>query len=161
MALAKEDYLYTLRDLYMKEIMCYSIVREAVEKRFKFHESGRFIHLEKSCAWKEALVNVEKDLNIEGQILFAIYLNMTRDSYRVSTVPVEPGSFDFRMGLSKEWRGKMKDELRATSGIPDMVFCHHSGFIGGAEGLENSIKMAEISLKEGLEEKAKQAENKE
>jgi uncharacterized UPF0160 family protein len=151
MKLAKEDYLYVLRDVYMREIMCKSIVKEYVEKRFSFHPSGKIVHLERNCAWKEALFKVEKELKIENEIRFVIYKNITGDSYRVSTVPVEPGSFQFRLGLKEEWRGKSMDELRKSSGIEDMVFCHHSGFIGGAVSLENSLKMAEISLKKESE----------
>jgi uncharacterized UPF0160 family protein len=154
MALAKEEYLYTLRDVYMRLIMCYAIVKDVVEKRTDFHASGRIIHFEKHCAWKEALFKVEKNLKIEGQVIFAIYKNISGESYRVSTVPVEPGSFNFRLGLSEEWRGKSMKELQETSGIEDMVFCHHSGFIGGAVSLESAIKMAEISLKK-LEETEK------
>ena len=158
MGLAKEEYLYTLRDVYMKEIMCKAIVKTYVEKRLSFHPSGKIVHLETSCAWKEALVKVEKELNITGEILFVIYKNITGDSYRVSTVPVEPGSFEFRLGLNEEWRGKSMDELRTTSGIDDMVFCHHSGFIGGAVSLENALKMAVISMKKGNTESASKQE---
>ena len=32
------------------------------------------------------------------------------------------------------------------SGIKDIVFCHRSGFLGGAETLNSAIKMAQISI---------------
>jgi uncharacterized UPF0160 family protein len=151
MALAKEDYLYILRDVYMREVMCKSIVKEFVQKRKSFHPSGKIIHLEKNCAWKEALIKVEKEMEIEGEILFAIYKNITGDSYRVSTIPLEPGSFEFRLGLNEEWRGQSMEQLRKTSGIEDMVFCHHSGFIGGAVSLESALKMAVTSMEKKKE----------
>jgi uncharacterized UPF0160 family protein len=36
--------------------------------------------------------------------------------------------------------------LKEVSGIHDIVFCHTSGFIGGAKSLDNAVLMAELSL---------------
>ena len=130
----------------MRQVICKDIVQTYVEKRNEIHKSGKIVYLERSCAWKEALMKVEKELKISGEILFVIFKNMSGESFRISTVPVEPGSFEFRKGLNPEWRGKMMAELQATSGISDMVFCHHSGFIGGAISFESALKMAEISI---------------
>lgn len=146
MDLAKEEYLFTLRDVYMREVMCKVIVRDGLANRANVHESGKIVFLEKNCMWKGALIQLEKEMDIEGQILFVIYKDKSSQGFRVSTVPVEPGSFEFRLGLNEEWRGKNKQLLRQESGIPDMVFCHHSGFIGGADSYESALKMAEISM---------------
>ena len=42
------------------------------------------------------------------------------------------GKFGDWKGLKKEWRGLGTEELIKVSGIDDIIFCHHSGFIGGA-----------------------------
>lgn len=146
MQIAKEEFLHRLRSEYMREIMCETIVTEFINKRHSIDPSGRIVVLERHCAWKEALIKAEEKLGIKGEIYFVLYKNTTGESYRVSTVPVEPGSFEFRKGLLPAWRGKMQDELRKTTDIKDMVFCHHSGFIGGAVSLESAIKMAKISM---------------
>lgn len=158
MALAKEDFLFTLRDLYMREVMCKAIVRQSMAQRDSVHASGRIVRLDRSCAWKSALIQIEKEMEIEGQILFVIYKDSSKQGYRVSTVPVELGSFEFRLGLSEDWRGKNQDVLRAESGIADMVFCHHSGFIGGAESYESALKMAEISMQKAAPKPDKKEE---
>jgi uncharacterized UPF0160 family protein len=56
--------------------------------------------------------------------------------------------FDSRAPLSEPWRGLRTDDIAKISGMADVVFVHHSGFIGGALTMETCIKMAEISLEE-------------
>ena len=52
-----------------------------------------------------------------------------------------------RIGLKEEWRGiKDMKELVAASGIPDIVFVHNSGFIGGAKSYESTLRMAVESI---------------
>jgi uncharacterized UPF0160 family protein len=48
--------------------------------------------------------------------------------------------------LLKEWRGLSQEELKTISGIQDIVFCHHGGFIGGAKSFESTLEMARRSL---------------
>lgn len=146
MAVAKEDFLFTLRSIYMREVLCRDIVRESLAKRKNVHPSGRIVLLDRSCAWKEALIKEEKIMGIQGEVLFVLFRSSDKEGFRVSTVPVEPRSFDFRLGLCAEWRGKGTEQLRAESGIADMVFCHHSGFIGGALSFESALKMAVLSM---------------
>jgi len=59
------------------------------------------------------------------------------------------GSFDLRIGLKEAWRGiKDMNELITVSGIPDIVFVHNSGFIGGAKSYESTLKMAIESIED-------------
>lgn len=39
-------------------------------------------------------------------------------------------------------------ELITVSGIPDIVFVHNSGFIGGAKSYESTLKMAVESIED-------------
>lgn len=48
--------------------------------------------------------------------------------------------------LRSDWRGIAINELREKSGLPDAVFCHVNGFIGGARSYESAYKMAALSL---------------
>lgn len=68
--------------------------------------------------------------------------------WRIITVPPQPGSFEMRVPLKKEWRGLRETELKTVSGFTDIDFVHNSGFIGGAWSLETVIKMAEESLEQ-------------
>lgn len=70
-----------------------------------------------------------------------------KKAWRVQGIPENWGSFDLRIGLKEEWRGiKDMPELIAASGIPDIVFVHNSGFIGGAKSYESTLKMAVESI---------------
>lgn len=64
-------------------------------------------------------------------------------------IPENWGSFDLRIGLKEAWRGiKDMKELITISGIPDIVFVHNSGFIGGAKSYESTLKMALESIED-------------
>jgi len=53
-----------------------------------------------------------------------------------------------RVPLCKAWRGLRGQELQEISGLKDIDFVHHSGFIGGAWSLETCVLMAKQSLEE-------------
>ena len=58
------------------------------------------------------------------------------------------GSFEFRVGLCKAWRGLRSAELCEATGLTDAEFVHRAGFIGGAWSKESAINMALKSLEE-------------
>ena len=62
------------------------------------------------------------------------------------TVPPKDGSFDMRVPLKAEWRGKRDSELAEASGFADATFVHMTGFTGGAKSKESAVKMAELSI---------------
>jgi uncharacterized UPF0160 family protein len=55
-------------------------------------------------------------------------------------------SFDNRLSLPKQWRGLRDDELSTISGIPNCIFVHASGFIGGNTTYDGALAMARRSL---------------
>lgn len=56
------------------------------------------------------------------------------------------GSFDFRLGLPKEWRSLRAGDLDDATGIEGCVFVHASGFIGGHATKEGALEMAKKAL---------------
>lgn len=122
-----------------------NIVVEAVKKRMEVDPSGKIIVLSQFCPWKEHLYNVESDEDIENTIEFVIFVDSS-GSWRVSTVPVTSTSFKFRKGLPEELRGLRDEELSEKSGVPDCIFIHAAGFIGGAKSKESALKLAKMSL---------------
>jgi len=146
MKIAQEEYLAQVISTFMSLYASRPIVNEAIEKRLEHHSSGKVIVLSKSCFWKEALFTYEKENDMEGHFIFVIYKDSSSGSYRCQAVPKVAGTFENRGGLKEEWRGKTEEEVAQLSGLPDAVFCHHSGFIGGAKSLESTLKMADMSL---------------
>ena len=144
---AESEFLDQLKFIAKVFLPAYSMVKDAVNKRFEVHPSGKILYFDFGFPWKSHLVQIEEELNIKEQIVFAIVKNGESD-YRISTIPINQGSFKFRKGIVQEWRGLELERLAEISGIEDIVFVHNSGFIGGAKSKESVFKIAEISLKE-------------
>lgn len=146
MAIAKEEFLFSLKSVYFSSYHAMPAVKKAVLGATETHPSGRVIFFGAPISWKDALFKVEKELKLEGHILFVLYPDNESGTYRVQAVGQSSGSFTLRQPLKAEWRGIRDEELAAVSGIADIIFCHQSGFIGGAKTLASALKMAELSI---------------
>ncbi|RZC33531.1 UPF0160 protein [Asbolus verrucosus] len=125
------------------------IVRSAMENRKKFHESGEIVLLEERCPWKDHLQALEEEMGIKDEIKFIIYHDKA-NSWRVQGIPTQPDSFVCRVFLHKDWRGVRDDKLSDIASIPECIFCHATGFIGGNKTKEGALQMALKSLKASL-----------
>ncbi|GAC18251.1 MYG1 family protein [Paraglaciecola arctica] len=112
-----------------------SIVAKAIENA----QDPRVIVLEKYIPWKRTVHA------LSDKALYMIYPSQT-GQWRIQTVPVEPGSFEDRKPLPKEWAGLSDKDLQEVTGIDDAMFCHNGLFIAGAESFESTMKMATIAL---------------
>lgn len=146
MALAKEEFLVEIRYIFCDMFIGIPIVRKAFEQRFEVHSSGRILFLDRSCSWKSALFRIEDELKISGQILFILFKEKGDGSYRVQSVPKLPNSFELRKSLRDDFKGLRDAELSKVSGVSNCIFCHISGFIGGAKNYEESLQLAVLSL---------------
>ncbi len=111
------------------------IVAEAIDNA----EDPRVIVLEKYIPWKRTVHALSE------KALYMIYPSPS-GQWRIQTVPVEPGSFEDRKPLPKQWAGLSDDALKEVTGIDDAMFCHNGLFIAGAESFESTMKMASIAL---------------
>lgn len=133
-------------DFYGKSfVISKDIVQKGFDTRFDVDESGLIIKLDKFCPWKDQIYNLEKENNCQGQIKFVLFKDSS-DKWRISTVPIASGSFEFRLGIKEEWRGIRDQQLNELIGINDAIFVHAAGFIGGAQSFESVLKMAQTSL---------------
>ncbi|DBB18394.1 hypothetical protein WJX82_003401 [Trebouxia sp. C0006] len=124
-----------------------ALVQEALEGRHKVDPSGQIIKLPVAgCPWKEHLAQLEEEQKLGDAIKFCLYEDTRAHTWRVQTVPVEPGSFQSRKALPKAWMGLRDKELDAESGISGCVFVHASGFIGGNKTYEGTLEMAKQGL---------------
>ncbi len=115
--------------------------KEIVAKAIDKAEDPRVIVLEKYTPWKRTVHALSEEA------LYMIYPSQT-GQWRIHTVPVEPGSFEDRKSLPKQWAGLSDKELKEATGIDDAMFCHNGLFIAGAESFESTMQMASIALKE-------------
>ena len=80
---------------------------------------------------QDHLFELETARGSAPRALYVLFAD-TKGDWRVAAVPESPDSFASRKALPAPWRGLRDAELAALSGVPDAVFCHASGFIGGA-----------------------------
>ena len=86
-----------------------------------------------------------KEINKAAEILFAIYPSI-RGGYIWQCVTKEAGSYEVRKSVPREWWGATSYELSLMTGAETARFCHPSGFIGGAETFEDTLKMVKIAM---------------
>ncbi|KAM3138219.1 hypothetical protein pb186bvf_009682 [Paramecium bursaria] len=140
------EFLEWLKSMYINWYPARKYIEIAVKDRFSVIPTGEIIVLKQFCPWKSHLYDLEKELNIQGQIKFVLFSDKSQD-WRIQDAGFDNEGFDLRRGLKSEWRG-IKDipKLIEVSGITDIVFVHASGFIGGAQSYESALKMAIQSL---------------
>ena len=114
-----------------------AIVAKAIDNA----EDPRVIVLEKYTPWKRTVHALSE------AALYVVYPSQT-GQWRIQTVPVEPGSFEDRKSLPKQWAGLSDHALKEVTGIDDAMFCHNGLFIAGAESFESTMKMASMALQE-------------
>jgi len=112
-----------------------TIVAKAIENA----QDSRVIVLEKYTPWKRTVHA------LSAKALYMIYPSQS-GQWRIQTVPVEPGSFEDRKPLPKEWAGLSDKALQDVTGIDDAMFCHNGLFIAGAASFESTMKMASIAI---------------
>jgi len=105
----------------------------------------RIIVLDRKLPWEKAVY----EGGLEA-VLFIIYPNEDQTAWYCRTVPPEPGSFGQRLSLPEGWRGLQDEAFSKAAGIPDGVFCHPGGFIGGARSLASTVRLAEQAIAAGL-----------
>ena len=115
--------------------------KDIVAKAIDNAEDPRLIVLEKYTPWKKTVHALSSD----G--LYMIYPSQS-DQWIIQTVPVEPGSFEDRKPLPKEWAGLSDDAFKEVIGIADATFCHNGLFIAGAGSFDSIMKMASLALQE-------------
>lgn len=68
------------------------VVKNAILTRKQTHISGEIIELKDRCPWKEHLFEIEKELDIDGEVKFVVFHDAA-DSWRVQGIPIQPDSF--------------------------------------------------------------------
>ncbi|KAI7858952.1 metal-dependent protein hydrolase [Circinella umbellata] len=126
-----------------------SLVVDALEKRDQVNASGRVIALERSCPWKEHLMDLEKERGLEGDknILYVLYPESSPEgNWRIQCVPTRPQGFENRKSLPESWRGYRDQELSEISKVDGCIFVHAGGFIGGNKSRHGAYEMARLAL---------------
>ncbi|CAO3656258.1 unnamed protein product [Mucor fragilis] len=74
-----------------------SLVVDALDKASEVHPSGRVIALERSCPWKEHLLDLEKERGLveDKSVLYVLYPESSPEgNWRIQCVPLRPEGFE-------------------------------------------------------------------
>ncbi|MGB1293614.1 MAG: MYG1 family protein [Pseudoalteromonas sp.] len=113
--------------------------KKIVAKAITDADDPRVIILKQYTPWKKTVHS------LSDQALYMIYPSHS-GKWIIQTVPVEPGSFEDRKPLPKEWAGLSGEELQTVTGIEDANFCHNGLFIAGADSFTSVMNMASLAL---------------
>jgi len=119
--------------------------REIVQKSMHSRPEADILVLNQACPWASHLFEIEEELGIRGQVKYVLFADQQKQ-WRVQSVPLDEVSFENRAPLPEPWRGKRDNDLSVLTGIPDCVFVHHNGFIGGNKTFEGTLKMAKLAI---------------
>ncbi|KAL7309505.1 hypothetical protein PS15m_010375 [Mucor circinelloides] len=126
-----------------------SLVVDALDKATDVHPSGRVIALDRSCPWKEHLLDLEKERGLvnDKSVLYVLYPESSPEgNWRIQCVPLRPEGFENRKSLPEAWRGFRDDELSRISGVDGCIFTHAGGFIGGNKSRHGAYEMARLAI---------------
>lgn len=114
------------------------IVEEAIEK-----SEGGVMVLNRFAPWQEFIFSSENPKAKE--ILFVVFPS-NRGGFNWQGVPECPGSFNVKKATPKKWWGLSVSDLQNVTGVATATFCHNNGFLGAADTLEDTIKMARLAV---------------
>lgn len=108
------------------------IVKEALA-----NQTNGIITLSIGVPWKAIL--------IPAPVYFVIYPS-TRGGFNAQAIPKSIESNESKIYFPEAWRGQT-DSLAEISGIPDMTFCHSSGYLVATKSIEAAVKACETAIK--------------
>lgn len=145
-ALTGKEFMDAVRYYATSWLPARALVLADLQARMSTDPSRAIVRLTSYCPWKEHLHQLEAEIGATGEVKYVIYEDEREKKWRVQAVGVAPGSFESRKPLPTAWRGLRDAELSEVAGIPECVFVHASGFIGGNATLEGALEMARRSL---------------
>lgn len=139
-------------DNFLKNAVSDVKAKDIVEQAIEESEAG-IMAFETYVPWLKYIYNSRNPK--ADEILFVVFPS-TRGGWMWQAVN-EKGSREFRKAVPAEWRGlgNEKDEaqrresreaLWLMTGAHTATFCHQTGFCGGAETIEDAIKMARVAI---------------
>ncbi|VDN08254.1 unnamed protein product [Thelazia callipaeda] len=123
-------------------------VVNAINSRFDVDKSGQIIYLKNgNVPWKSHFFSIEKELKLGDRgITYVIFADScSSTNFKVQAIPVSKIPYS-RVPLPDEWLGLRDVLLSEKAKIPNCIFVHSTGFIGGNTTFEGAVQMAKKSL---------------
>ena len=117
-----------------------------IEKVLAVYDGGKLLIMQERLPWTQAvLCHADRFKNC----VLAVYPDRNL-RWRVQSLPVSKAlRFSNRCSAPALWRGLEGTKLSQVSGVQNCSFVHRSGFTGGAETYDDTMKMAKAWLERG------------
>ena len=122
-----------------KNMTQYHIDRMVIRDACEAQKNKQIIELPYRLFWQSSIAE------FAPQALFVIFPE--KHQWRISAVPVSPGSFVSKCPILEAYRGIPKPKLRKMSGL-ELNFVHASGFTGAADTRTDVLELAVRSIAE-------------
>lgn len=122
------------------------ISKQKAEKKVEEEISkcdGQILVLKEFMPFKDFILESKNPL---ARTLKFVIFPSQRGGYTIHTIPKSKLDRTPRLSFNNSWCGLRDKELQQISGIESAIFVHPDGFIGGANTLEDSIKMAKKTI---------------
>ena len=147
--ICKEDFVSIVLRVAKTDYKSVRIAREMIKDAANVHPSGKIVYMtEYNANISNEVVNCSTDA-IEPLYIIYKSVSSVETSYRIRAVPIEPHSFILKKPFPKPWRGLRDNELAKITGVKGASFCHHNGFLMGADSYSSALSLAEISISDG------------
>ena len=136
--LASDELLSILKDLE-SQWRGKQALTEKVLKRDEDHPSGRVLVFEKYTRWNRVMSEVEKELDIEGEILLIVNPRQNDKKFVVCAV--------FKRFLfPKEWGGVRDEELKKLTGLAGAKFVHMGLHLAILDNKEDALSLVNMMM---------------
>ncbi len=109
--------------------------------------NAEILVLDRDINWRKAIHEIEAAQNVKFVVgPGKIRPNGEIQEWYVSTVTVEPGTFEDRASLPSSWGAKSGQDLVAATGVATARFCHRKLFLATASERDDAISLAELAL---------------
>ncbi|MFV0413585.1 MAG: MYG1 family protein [Oscillospiraceae bacterium] len=122
--------------------------KKIVEDQLKKMKDGVVI-LQDYVPWKPVLVQSDAE--------FVVFPSM-RGGYSLQCIPKDfNGKTGNKVPLPSGWWGRPEEELQKTTGVPDIKFCHASGFMATVGSVEGALQLCALAREENTRREAQRA----
>lgn len=136
------SFAESIFDNFLRNAVADVKAKDIVEQGIEESEGGIML-FEEFIPWVKF---IHRSRNPKAKEILFVVFPSARGGWMWQAVTDGIGSREFRKPVPKQWHGASPDELWIMTGAHTANFCHQTGFCGGAETMEDAIKMARVAI---------------
>ncbi|KAA6370558.1 MAG: putative metal-dependent protein hydrolase, partial [Streblomastix strix] len=120
--------------------------RQLVEKAMHNRIGSILIFDESNGSWKDHVLDLEIELNIDVPILYGVMYDKGRQQWSAVCMSGWDGEYSNRLSFPQKWRSLRDADLEKVTGISGAIFVHASSFIACHKTKDGIIQMVKKSI---------------